>query len=39
MQHRLVVIFFFVRIDFMSSDAEFCCLKPVHSVIIESRQT
>jgi len=22
----------------VSSDAEFCCLKPVHSVIIESRQ-
>jgi len=24
---------------FVSSDAECCCLKPVHIVIIESRQT
>jgi len=24
---------------FVSSDAECCCLKPVHSVIVESRQT
>jgi len=34
-----VEFFIFIWADFVSSDAECCCLKPVHSVIIESRQT
>jgi len=29
--------YIFVWVDFVSSDAEYCCLKPVHSVIVESR--
>jgi len=31
--------FFFVGVDFISSDAEYCFLKPVKSVIVENRQT
>jgi len=34
-----LVNWFFVWADYVSSDAECCCLKPVHSVIIENRQT
>jgi len=35
----LNLFFFFVWADFVSTDAECCSVKPVHSVIVESFQT